>query len=221
MLSRLRGPQPCRSATGLSRDRRARRRGADAWDPAFAAWRRHFAMPPLRAAFAIGFLILFVFVGVFTYVNLYLVNQLGLSPMSLGLVYLVFAPAIVTTPLAGRGAAGPRRALTLSLSGALARLALTLSGQVWVELTGLALIGAASFAAQAAATGFVTATGAARSGPGQRALSHQLLPRRAGRRGWRWARSTRPPAGRSPPPRSARPWCWQCSLRALDGNGSS
>ena len=106
-----------------------------------------------------GFLILFIFVGVFTYVNLYLVNQLGLSPMSLGLVYLVFAPAIVTTPMAGNLVRrfGPRNALTLSLSVALASLMLTLSSQIWLVLAGLALLGMATFAAQAAATGYVSA----------------------------------------------------------------
>lgn len=129
-------------------------------DPALAIWKRHFASPPLRAAFAIGFLILFLFVGVFTYVNLHLVSGLGVSPMSLGLVYLVFAPAIITTPMASRfvRALGPRSALTMSLVVALAGLTLTLSGQLWVVLLGLALIGASTFAAQAAATGFVSAT---------------------------------------------------------------
>lgn len=126
---------------------------------ALAAWRRHFAAPELRAAFGIGFLILFVFVGVFTYVNLYLTGRLGLAPQSLGLVYLVFAPAILTTPMAGPLARqmGPRRALRLSLVVALGGLALTLSGQVWLVLAGLAIIGAATFAAQAAATGYVSA----------------------------------------------------------------
>ena len=126
---------------------------------AIDAWKRHFANPALRSVFGIGFLILFIFVGVFTYVNLYLVNQLGLSPMSLGLVYLVFAPAIVTTPMAGNLVRrfGPRNALTLSLSVALASLMLTLSSQIWLVLAGLALLGMATFAAQAAATGYVSA----------------------------------------------------------------
>lgn len=131
-------------------------RGGSALD----AWKRHFATPSLRSAFAIGFLILFVFVGVFTYVNLYLVNGLGLSPMSLGLVYLVFAPAIITTPMASGlvRAVGPRSALSMSLVVALGGLLLTLSGELWIVLLGLALIGASTFAAQAAATGFVSAT---------------------------------------------------------------
>ena len=127
--------------------------------PALAAWKRHLANPPLRAAFAIGFLILFVFVGVFTYVNLYLVNSLHLSPQSLGLVYLVFAPAILTTAMAGRvvGWVGARGALAMALAGALAGLLMTLSGQIWIVLLGMSLIGVSTFAAQAAATGYVSA----------------------------------------------------------------
>ena len=34
-----------------------------------AAWRSHFGNPALAATFAIGFLILFAFLGTFTYVN--------------------------------------------------------------------------------------------------------------------------------------------------------
>ncbi len=128
-------------------------------DSALDAWKRHFSNPALRAVFGIGFFILFIFVGVFTYVNLYLVNQLHLSPMSLGLAYLVFAPAIITTPMAGNLVRkfGPRTALTLSLGVALASLTLTLSSELWVVLTGLALLGMATFSAQAAATGYVSA----------------------------------------------------------------
>jgi len=122
------------------------------------AWLRHLALPGLRAAFAIGFLILFVFVGVFTNVNLYLVDGLGVPPMSLGLVYLVFAPAIVTTPLAASVVRkrGPRPTLIRSLAAALCGLLLTLAGVLPVVLLGLSIIGAATFFAQAAATGYVS-----------------------------------------------------------------
>lgn len=123
------------------------------------AWRRHLAAPPLRAAFAIGFLILFVFVGVFTYVNLHLVGTLGVPPTALGLVYLVFTPALITTPLANRLVVrlGPRAALILSLAGALAGLALTVVPFVPLVLLGMAVIGLSTFAAQAAAAGYVSA----------------------------------------------------------------
>src|SRR5262245_52421459 len=68
----------------------------------FTAWREHLRNPPLRAAFGIGFCILFVFIGTFTYVNFVLVSEpLSLTPMTLGLVYFVFLPSVVTTPFAG------------------------------------------------------------------------------------------------------------------------
>ena len=52
----------------------------------------------MRAAFVIGFCILFAFIGAFTYVNFVLVRaRRSLTPMSLGLVYLVFAPSLATT----------------------------------------------------------------------------------------------------------------------------
>lgn len=123
-----------------------------------AAWRRHLADPALRSAFLIGFLILFVFVGVFTYVNLHLVKAHALPASALGLVYLVFAPAIFTTPLASRAINrfGPARTLQAALATALAGLVLTLAPMLWLVLIGLAVVGAATFFAQAATTGFMS-----------------------------------------------------------------
>ena len=61
-----------------------------------------FANPALRASFAIGFCILFAFIGTFTFVNFVLVQPpLGVGAMTLGFVYFVFVPAMATTPLAG------------------------------------------------------------------------------------------------------------------------
>lgn len=121
------------------------------------AWKIHLAKPELRAAFALGFAILFVFVGVFTYVNLHLVNNLAVPPAALGLVYLVFAPALFTTPLASGAVRrwGPRAVFLSAMAAALAGLALSLSTSLPIVLVGLAVIGAGTFFAQAAATGFV------------------------------------------------------------------
>ena len=70
-----------------------------------ASWGEHLRNPALRATFGIGFLILFAFIGIFTYVNFVLAREpISIDRMSLGLVYLVFLPAMVTTPLAGRAA---------------------------------------------------------------------------------------------------------------------
>ena len=66
-------------------------------------WAEHLRNPLLRASFAIGFCILFAFIGTFTYVNFVLVREpIAIGQMALGFVYFVFAPSIVTTLLAGR-----------------------------------------------------------------------------------------------------------------------
>ena len=54
-------------------------------------WRAHLRNPTLLICLAIGFCILFAFVGTFTYVNFVLVGPpFGFTPMQLGLVCLVF-----------------------------------------------------------------------------------------------------------------------------------
>ena len=124
-----------------------------------AAWGEHLRNGPLCASFGIGFLILFTFIGTFTYVNFVLVRQpLGLSPMQLGFVYFVFLPAILTTPLAGRVAQrlGTRPTFWGALSVAGAGLPLLLTPSLPAVMTGLALVGVGTFFAQAAATGFVS-----------------------------------------------------------------
>src|SRR5947208_3159277 len=124
-----------------------------------AYWGEHLRNGPLRASFGIGFLILFTFIGTFTYVNFVLVRQpLDLSPMQLGFVYLVFLPSILTTPLAGKVAQrfGTRPTFWGSLAVAGAGLPLLLTPSLAAVLVGLALIGVGTFFAQAAATGFVS-----------------------------------------------------------------
>ena len=124
----------------------------------FAAWAMHLRNPALRSSFMIGFLILFAFIGTFTYVNFVLVAEpLNLSRMALGFVYFVFLPAIFTTPLAGAAVArlGTRPALWAGLALAAAGLPLLLLPSLPAVLAGMAMIGAGTFFAQATATGFV------------------------------------------------------------------
>jgi predicted MFS family arabinose efflux permease len=121
-------------------------------------WAEHLANPRLRASFAIGFLILFAFIGTFTYVNFVLVRPpLALGMMALGLVYLVFLPAVLTTPLAGRAIErfGTRPTLWASLALAGAGLPLLLAPHLPWVIAGLALVGVGTFFAQATAAGFV------------------------------------------------------------------
>jgi predicted MFS family arabinose efflux permease len=118
----------------------------------------HLANPALRAAFAIGFLILFAFIGTFSYVNFVLVGPtFGIGMMMLGVVYFVFLPSLVTTLFAGKAVArfGTRPTLWASFAVAIAGLPLLLSASLPALLLGLALVGVGTFFAQATATGFV------------------------------------------------------------------
>ena len=124
----------------------------------FAAMIGHWRDPSLRAAFGIGFCILFAFIGTFTFVNFVLVRPpLSLGRMDLGLVYFVFLPSIVTTLLAGRAVArfGTRPAIWGALAVAAIGLPLMLSSHLTEVLAGMVLVGIGTFFAQAAATGFV------------------------------------------------------------------
>lgn len=133
-------------------------RGAPAPMPSVLSWKEHFANPRLRAAFAVGFLILFAFIGTFSYVNFVLVREpLALGMMALGFVYFVFLPSIFTTPLAGRAVArfGVQPTMWGALASAGMGLPLILLPKLSLVILGLALVGIGTFFAQATATGFV------------------------------------------------------------------
>jgi len=124
----------------------------------WAPWLRHMADPGLRRTFAIGFLILFGFIGVFTYVGFVLMSPAhALSMSALGLVFLVFLPSMVTTPLAGRvtDRLGPGLTVPVSLTVALGGLALMLLPSLPAIIAGMTLVGIGTFFAQAVATGHV------------------------------------------------------------------
>src|SRR5438046_2613405 len=121
-------------------------------------WAEHLRNAPLRASFGIGFLILFAFIGTFTYVNFVLVREpLALSRMAVGFVYFVFLPSIFTTPLAGHAVErfGTRPTFWGALALAGAGLPLLLLPHLVAVLAGLMLVGVGTFFAQATATGFV------------------------------------------------------------------
>lgn len=129
-----------------------------------AAWLAPLRDRRLLAAYGIGFLILFAFLGVFTYVNFVLAAPpVALSPMKLGTVYFVFLPSMLTTPFAGRIAAriGARPVFLASMAVAGAGLPLLVLGSLVPVLAGLVLVGVGTFFAQAAATGYVGRTAGA------------------------------------------------------------
>jgi predicted MFS family arabinose efflux permease len=118
----------------------------------------HWRNPSLRASFAIGFCILFAFIGTFTFVNFVLIRApLSLGPMELGFVYFVFLPSVITTLLAGKAVArfGTRPAIWGALAVAAIGLPLMLSSHLAEVLAGMVLVGVGTFFAQASATGFV------------------------------------------------------------------
>ena len=122
------------------------------------AWMEHLSDPALRRTYAIGFLILFGFIGVFTYVGFVLMKPPhALSMTALGLVFLVFLPSMVTTPMAGLviRRTGPGMASAGSLALALFGLVLLLLPNLYSVIAGLTLVGVGTFFAQAVATGHV------------------------------------------------------------------
>jgi predicted MFS family arabinose efflux permease len=134
------------------------RSGSAATSP-FTAWLLHLRNARLRAAFGIGFCILFAFIGTFTFVNFVLARPpLSLGPMELGFVYFVFLPSIVTTLLAGWAVAriGTRPTMWSGLGLAGVGLPLLLIANLAAMLAGMVLVGIGTFLAQATATGFVS-----------------------------------------------------------------
>lgn len=113
----------------------------------------------LAASYAIGFCILFAFIGVFTYVNFVLTGPpLSISMMQLGVVYVAFVPSIISTPLAGRlvGRVGFGQALRIALLSGATGLPLLAASSLPAVVLGMALLAAGTFSAQAIATGYVT-----------------------------------------------------------------
>lgn len=123
-----------------------------------AALAMHLGNAGLCAAFAIGFCILFAFLGTFTFVNFVLVRPpIAIGMMTVGFVYFVFLPSILTTPLAGKAVArfGTKRTMWGALGLAGLGLPLMLTANLSAVITGMVLIGVGTFLAQAVTTGFV------------------------------------------------------------------
>ena len=116
------------------------------------------AIPHCAPASASASVILFAFIGTFTFVNFVLVRgPISLSMMSVGLVYFVFVPAVLTTPFAGLVVRriGVRSAFVAAIVFALAGLPFLLVQRLEPILLGLVMVGVGTFFAQAIATGFV------------------------------------------------------------------
>lgn len=126
------------------------------------AWSRisvHLANRKLATVFAIGFLILFAFIGTFSFINFALLKEpLNVSMSGIGVSYLVFTPSILTTLLAGSVAnrIGARFALLAGFGIAAAGLPLVLAPALPAVLAGMTLIAIGTFFAQGVATAFAS-----------------------------------------------------------------
>jgi YNFM family putative membrane transporter len=129
--------------------------------------RLHLVNPALLGTFMAGFLILFVFIGVFTYVNFRLaLPPFQLSSGSLGLTYLVFCPALLVTAAVGWAVDrfGNRLAFVAGALTSFVGAWLTVSSSLPLVLVGMALVGSGLFFCQALATGFTGHTAAQAKG---------------------------------------------------------
>lgn len=124
----------------------------------FQAWAAHLSDPHLRAAFGLSFVALFMFAATFSYASFALAAPPFVLPqMSLGLVYLVFLPSVLTTPLAARTTArwGSRAAGLVGVGLALPGLGLLLAAHLPLVLLGLAMTASGLLFTLAVAASFV------------------------------------------------------------------
>ncbi len=131
---------------------------------ALSAMAGHLRDPRLRAAFLVGFCLLFVLVTTFTYINFRLADPpYDFGAAALGAVFVVYLAGAAASPVAGRlaGRIGPRAVVALGGSVAICGLLITLAQPLWLIVSGLAVTTVGVFMAQSVATGYVAQTGAA------------------------------------------------------------
>jgi predicted MFS family arabinose efflux permease len=122
---------------------------------------RHFRNPQLVATYAVGFGVLFNFIGTFTFISFRLAAPpYNLSASALGAIFVVYLAGSALTPLSGWlvGRFGRRRFMVANLAVWLGGIALTLASPLWVILAGLTLCAASGLLCQAISTGYVAIT---------------------------------------------------------------
>ena len=127
---------------------------------------RDLAEPRLLATFAVGFMVLFTLVATFTYVTFHLsAPPFALGTSALSYLFTVYLVGAVVTPFAGRwiDRVGSRRAITLTLTAAVAGGALTLARSLPAVVAGLTVISTAVFVSQAATTTYLRTAAPARA----------------------------------------------------------
>ena len=114
--------------------------------------------PGLQAACALGLTVLFVQVGMFTYVNFHLAGApYHFGPAALANVFAVYLIGVVVTPLAGRWIArlGARRTILLSVGLSALGVGLTLLPTAGGVVVALALAACGTFITQSATLSFL------------------------------------------------------------------
>jgi YNFM family putative membrane transporter len=125
------------------------------------AYIEHLRTPRLMATCGIGFGLLFINVGTYTYVNFYLAAPpFSLTSSQLGLVFGVYLIGVVTTGLATALAMriGRRRTLLLGIGLSAVGLLLTLPVNLTLVIAGLACMSGGVFVVQSMSLGFIAAT---------------------------------------------------------------
>lgn len=116
---------------------------------------RHLRNPRLLAVFGMGFTVLFLLVGGFTYVGFHLAKPpFHLSSAALGGIFFVYLLGCVVTPFAGRfhDKNGFRKTALLALAMSITGLLMTLVHALPMVIAGLAFFSSGVFISQSAAT---------------------------------------------------------------------
>jgi predicted MFS family arabinose efflux permease len=124
----------------------------------------HLRNPTLLATYAVGFGVLFNFIGVFTFINFHLAAPpYLLTPSLLGAIFLTYLLGSVSTPFVGRLVARfGRRNLMIGLTLIwMAGTGLTLAAPLPVIIVGLMICAACGMMCQAVSTGYVALTASA------------------------------------------------------------
>lgn len=122
---------------------------------------KHLRNPPLLAAYAVGFNVLFSNVSTFTYVNFYLAaSPFHLNTTALGSIFFVYLLGVVVTPIAGRwlDRLGYRLVLAIAILTSSLGLLLTLIPKLGLIIIGLAICSSGVFVCQSAAKSYVGIT---------------------------------------------------------------
>jgi predicted MFS family arabinose efflux permease len=147
------------SAAFIPRERRFTKSGGLA--PSFRAMAGHLRDPSFMATCAVGWGVLFSFVGVFTYINFVLAAPpFSFSTAALGAIFVVYLVGVVVTPLTGRLVAsmGRSRLVLWATAAWVGGLLLTLVPSIAAILVGLALCVTCGFLCQSCATSYVAVT---------------------------------------------------------------